>query len=50
MGGLLGDNLDEGNCESQKVLRDNGEAIFAARHLDVSQGPLGEGPIERFLE
>ena len=27
--------------ESQKLPRDNGESIFAARHQDVSQGPLG---------
>ena len=26
---------------SQKLSRDNGETIFAARHQDVSQGPLG---------
>ena len=26
---------------SQKLSRDNGESIFAARHQDVSQGPLG---------
>ena len=25
----------------QKLPRDNGESIFAARHWDVSQGPLG---------
>ena len=39
-GGHLRDNLDEGNCES-KLPRDSGESIFAARHQDVSQGPLG---------
>ena len=27
---------------SQKLLRDSGEAIFAARHQDASQGPLGK--------
>ena len=27
--------------ESQKLPRDSGESIFAARHQDVSQGPLG---------
>ena len=27
--------------ESQKLPRDNGESIFAARHQDVSQGSLG---------
>ena len=27
--------------ESQKLPRDSGEAIFAVRHQDVSQGPLG---------
>ena len=26
---------------SQKMSRDSGESIFAARHQDVSQGPLG---------
>ena len=26
---------------SQKLSRDSGETIFAARHQDVSQGPLG---------
>ena len=25
---------------SQKLLRDSGESMFAARHQDVSQGPL----------
>ena len=25
---------------SQRLLRDNGESIFATMHLDVSQGPL----------
>ena len=29
--------------ESQKLPRDNRESIFAARHQDVSQGPLGAG-------
>ena len=28
--------------ESQKLPRDSGESIFAARHQDVSQGPLGK--------
>ena len=27
---------------SQKLPRDNGESVFAARHQDVSQGPLGK--------
>ena len=31
---------------SQKLTRDNGESIFTARHLDVSQGPLGLGHSE----
>ena len=26
---------------SQELPRDSGESIFAARHQDVSQGPLG---------
>ena len=39
-GGILGDNLGEGNCES-KIVLETGESIFAARHQDVSQGPLG---------
>ena len=26
---------------SQKLPRDSGESIFAARHQDASQGPLG---------
>ena len=34
---------------SQKLPRDSGETIFAARHQSVSQGPLGnyfqKGPI-----
>ena len=29
--------------ESQKLPRDSGESIFAARHQDVSQGALGLG-------
>ena len=39
-GGILGDNLGEGNCESKIVAR-QWETIFAARHQGVSQGPLG---------
>ena len=39
LGGILWDTLGEGNWES-KLPRDNGESIFAARHQDVSQGPL----------
>ena len=27
---------------SQKLPRDSGESIFAARHQDASQGPLGK--------
>ena len=42
-GRFLRDDSGEGNCES-KLLRDNGESIFAARQLDVSQGPLGTQP------
>ena len=41
LGRHLRDNLDEGNFASQKMPRDSGESIFAARHQDVSQGPLG---------
>ena len=29
---------------SQKLSRDSGESIFAARHQGVSQGPLPKGP------
>ena len=29
---------------SQKLPRDSGETIFAARHQDVSQGPLRSLP------
>ena len=32
---------------SQKLPRDSGETIFAARHQSVSQGPLSNGPISR---
>ena len=33
---------------SQKLSRDSGESIFAARHQGVSQGPLGKkGPVVR---
>ena len=32
--------------ESQKLPRDSGESIFAARHQDVSQGPLGSTFLE----
>ena len=37
--------------ESQKLPRDSGESIFAARHQDVSQGPLGKEKdlTDRFL-
>ena len=40
LGGILGDNLGEGNCESKIVARQWG-VNFAARHQGVSQGPLG---------
>ena len=33
--------LGEGVIASQKLPRDISESIFAARHQDVSQGPLG---------
>ena len=42
MGGILGDNLGEGNCESNILSRDNIWTIFAARHQDVSHGLLGD--------
>ena len=32
---------------SQRLSRDSGESIFAARHQDVSQGPLGSGEFKR---
>ena len=38
MGGILRDNLVARVIESQKLPRDSGELIFAARHQDVSQG------------
>ena len=38
LGGILGDNLGEGNCESKIVSRQWGDNL-APRH--VSQGPLG---------
>ena len=42
LGGILRDNLGEGNCESKIAARSHSrESIFAARHQDVSQGPLG---------
>ena len=41
MGGILGDNLGEGNCESKIASRQWGDKFFAARHQSVSQGPLG---------
>ena len=40
LGGILGDNLAR-VIASQKLPRDSGETIFAARHQSVSQGPLG---------
>ena len=40
LGGNLRDNL-AGVIASQKLQRDSGESIFAARHQDASQGPLG---------
>ena len=40
MRGILRDNLDEGNCGSKIAARQWGEAILAARHFDISQGPL----------
>ena len=44
MGGILGDNLVARVIASQKLPRDSGETIFAARHQSVSQGPLGTPP------
>ena len=35
--------------ESQKLPRDSGESIFAARHQDVSQGPLGTKKMSRLV-
>ena len=32
---------------SQKLSRDSGESIFAARHQDVSQGSFQKGPFAR---
>ena len=46
MGGILGDNLGEGNCESKIASRQWGD-IFAARHQSVSQGPLEGGKIHK---
>ena len=40
----LRDNLVVRVIASQKLPRHSGESIFAARHLDVSQGPLGDFP------
>ena len=40
LGGILGDNLGEGNCES-KIASRQWETIFAAGRRSVSQGPLG---------
>ena len=43
LGGILRDNLGEGNGESKIAARQtvSGESIFAARPQDASQGPLG---------
>ena len=41
MGGISRDNLVVRVIASQKWPRDSGESIFAARHQDASQGPLG---------
>ena len=41
---ILRDNLVARVIESQKLPRDSGESIFAARHQDASQGPLGPLP------
>ena len=40
LGDILRDNLGEGNCKSKIAARQWG-VNFAARHQDVSQGPLG---------
>ena len=40
LGGIQGDNLGEGNCESKIITRQWGDN-FAARHQDVSQGHPG---------
>ena len=41
LGGISQDDLGEGNCESKNCRETVGESFFAARPLDVSQGPLG---------
>ena len=48
-GGMLGDNLGEGNCESKIVVRQWG-VNFAARHQGVSQGPLGRSSKQQSKE
>ena len=50
LGGILRDNLVARVIESQKLPRDSGESIFAARHQGVSHGPLGLAQkYDRFL-
>ena len=39
MGSILRDNLADVNCESKIAARQSGDG-FAARHLDLLQGPL----------
>ena len=41
LGGILGDNLGEGSCDSKIVSRQWGDNFYNARHQGVSQGPLG---------
>ena len=41
LGGILRDNLGEGNCESKVAARQWGVNFCPARQQDVLQGPLG---------
>ena len=50
MGGILGDNLVARVFASQKLPRDSGETIFAARQQSVSQGPLSESAVKIAIE
>ena len=50
LGGILGDDLGEGNCESTIVSRQRGDKFCRARYQDVSQGPLDRGYSQEALK
>ena len=47
--GICPETIQVRAIASQKLSRDNGETIFAPRHLDVSHGPLGRDKLTIYI-